>query len=85
MLSSFLATDRLLVLALLVGFAGCSANRVWDIDASSDGRRLEVVGAVVNQSGNPPTAMKPLRWVCIRGTDDRLTCQMDASDLPKAG
>ena len=83
MWSSCLRTERLLALTLFVGCAGCSVNRIWGVAASSDGRRVEVVGAVVNQFNNPSTATKPLRWVCIRGTDDRLTCRMDASVLPK--
>ena len=83
MSSSFRRTDGLLALALLVGFAGCSASRIWDVAASPDGGRVEVVGAEVNEF-SAPIATKPLRWVCIRGTDDRLTCQMDASNLPQA-
>jgi hypothetical protein len=84
MWSRFRTTEGLLALALLVSLAGCSANHVWGVAASPDGRRVEVVGARVNTFYNPPTPIEPLRWVCIRGTDDRLTCQMDRSPLPKA-
>jgi len=83
MSSRFLRTEGLLALALLVGFAGCSASRVWDVTASPDGRRVEVVGAEVNQI-SAPIVIKPLRWVCLRDTDDRLTCQVDPSVLPQA-
>jgi hypothetical protein len=83
MSSNFPSARGILVVAIFVGLTGCTANRIWDVSTSPDGRRVEVVGAVVNQFNNPPTAVKPLRWVCLRGTDDRLNCQQDTSTLPK--
>src|SRR5258705_13079226 len=79
------ASDRLRLpaLALLACCAGCTASRVWSLSSSPDGQRLAVVGAEVNELSNPPAATKPLRWTCLRGADDRLTCRLDPTPLPK--
>jgi hypothetical protein len=71
------------LLATTGAFTGC-AKTSWinDISVSPDGKRIDVVGAQMQQFYGGWIVKKPLRWVCIRDASGTLKCDYMSQQLP---
>ena len=76
-----IVTASLLVLGASTGCA--KTSWINDISVSPDGKRIDVVGAQMQQFYGGWVVKKPLRWVCTRDQAGRLGCQYMSQDLPK--
>jgi hypothetical protein len=75
-----------LLLSLLGVLGGCSTvTWVNDISTTPDGNRVDVVGAQyqIDVFGDI-SPDKPVRWVCSRNEQGRLSCKPDTTDLPQS-
>lgn len=71
---------RLAVLVVLA-LPGCTSTAVFDVDTTPDGRVVTAVGGRWSNFNGAMT--RPLRWTCVRGADERLTCTADEELLQK--
>jgi hypothetical protein len=54
------------------------------VATSPDDKNVIAVGAQYKkQAFGAPSIDKPIRWFCIRGADDKLTCTKDVGKLPQ--
>jgi hypothetical protein len=75
----------ILLAAAALALPACSTmSWVNDISTSPDDKSVVAVGAQYRRNiFTGLTIEKPIRWFCIRGADDRLTCVYDVSRLPR--